>query len=164
MCLVAQSCLTLCNSIDCRPPGSSVHGDSSGKNTRVGSHSHLQEIFPTQGSNPGLPHCRWILYHLGNQGSTWILKWVACPYSRGSSQPRNRTGVSCFAGGFFTNRALPGMPNKVVVGNKIIFSLVLVNGLMYTDLFFNDFIYFWLHWVFIAAHGLSLVQWVGTTL
>ena len=120
----------------------------------VGCHALLQGIFPTQGSNPGRPHCRWILYHLGNQGSTWILKWVACPFSRGSSQPRNRTGVSCFAGRFFTNWALPGMPNKVVVGNKIIFSLVLVNGLMYTDLFFNDFIY-----LFLAALSLHCCIW-----
>ena len=49
---------------DCSPPGSSVHGDSPGKNTGVGCHALLLGIFPTQGSNPGLPHCRQILYHL----------------------------------------------------------------------------------------------------
>ena len=42
--------------------------DSSGKNTGVGSHSLLQGIFPTQGSNPGLLDCRQILYHLSHQG------------------------------------------------------------------------------------------------
>ena len=68
-CLVAQSCLTLCNPMDYSPPGSSVHGDSPGKNTGVGCHALLQGIFPTQGSNPGVPHCRWILYHLSRQGS-----------------------------------------------------------------------------------------------
>ena len=47
---------------DCSPPGSSVHGDSSGKDTGVGCHALLQGIFPIQGSNPGLPHCRRILY------------------------------------------------------------------------------------------------------
>ena len=52
----AQSCLTLCNFTDCSPPGSSVHGDFPGKNTGVGCHFLLQEIFPTQGSNPG-PLC-----------------------------------------------------------------------------------------------------------
>ena len=57
----------------------------------------------TQGSNPGLPHCRQILYQLGHQGSPRILQWVACPFSRASSQPRNRIGVSCFAGRFFTS-------------------------------------------------------------
>ena len=65
-----QSCPTLCNPMDCSPPGSSVHGDSPGKKTRVGCHALLQGIFPTQGLNPGLPHCRWILYHLSHQGSS----------------------------------------------------------------------------------------------
>ena len=56
--------------MDCSPPGSSVHGDSPGKNAGVGCHSFLQGIFPTQGLNPGLPHCRWILYQLNHQGSS----------------------------------------------------------------------------------------------
>ena len=43
--------------------------DSPGQNTGVGCHFLLQGIFPTQGSNPGLPHCRWVLYHLSHQGS-----------------------------------------------------------------------------------------------
>ena len=42
--------------------------NSPGKNTGAGSHSLLQEVFPTQGSNPALLHCRWILYHLNHQG------------------------------------------------------------------------------------------------
>ena len=67
LCLVAQSCTTLCDPMDCSPPGSSVHGDSPGKNTGVGSHALLQGIFPTQGLNPGLPHCRRILYHLSTR-------------------------------------------------------------------------------------------------
>ena len=62
-----QSCLTLCNPVNCSPRGSSVHGDSPGKNTGVGCHAFLQEIFPTQRPNPGLPHCRWILYRLSHQ-------------------------------------------------------------------------------------------------
>ena len=52
--LVAQLCLTLFDPMECSPPGSSVHGDSPGKNTGVGCHALLQGIFPTQGSNPGL--------------------------------------------------------------------------------------------------------------
>ena len=80
MCLVIQSCLTLCNSMNCSLPSSSVHGDSTGKNIGVGSHALLQGIFPTQGSNL---HCRWILYHLSHQGSPRILEWVAYPFSRG---------------------------------------------------------------------------------
>ena len=62
--LVTQSCLTLCDPIDDCLPGFSVHGDSPGKNTGVGCHALLQRIFPTQGLNPGLPHCKQILYHL----------------------------------------------------------------------------------------------------
>ena len=58
----------------CSPPGSSVHGDSSGKNTGVVCHALLKGIFPPQGSNPDLPHCRQILYHLSHQGSPRILE------------------------------------------------------------------------------------------
>ena len=61
--LVAQSCPTLCDPMDCNPPGSSVH-----------------EIFQAR-----------------------VLEWVAISFSRGSSQPRDRTRVSCTAGKFFTN-------------------------------------------------------------
>ena len=71
LCLVAQSCPTLCNPMDYSPPGSSVHGDFPGKNTGVGSHAFLQGIFPSQGSNPGLPHCRHFLYCLSHQGSPY---------------------------------------------------------------------------------------------
>ena len=67
--------------------------------------SLLQGIFPTQGSNPGLPHCRQILYQLSHQGSLRILEWVVYPFSRGSSWPRNWTRVSCIASIFFTSWA-----------------------------------------------------------
>ena len=65
LCLVAQSCLTLCDPVDCSPPGSSVHGILQAR----------------------------------------ILEWVAMPFSRRSSQPRDRTQLSCIAGGFFTDWA-----------------------------------------------------------
>ena len=58
-----------CNPVNSSPPGSSIHGIFPGKNTGVGCHFLLQVIFPTQGSNPGLLHCRWILCHLSHQGS-----------------------------------------------------------------------------------------------
>ena len=71
--IVAQSCLILCDpmdcSLDCSLPSSSVHGDSPGKNTGLGCHALLQGIFPTQGSIPGLLHCRRILCRLSPQGS-----------------------------------------------------------------------------------------------
>ena len=46
--------------------------DSPGKNTRVSTHSLLQGIFPTQGSNPGFLHCRQILYQLSCQGIPFV--------------------------------------------------------------------------------------------
>ena len=67
-------------------------------------------IFPTQGLNPGLLHCRRILYQLSHKGSPRILEWVAYPFFRGSSQPRNLTGIPCIAGGFFTNWAIRKAP------------------------------------------------------
>ena len=73
--------------------------------------SLLQGIFPTQGLNPGLSHCSQVLYHLSHRGSPRILEWVTYPFSRGSSQPRNWTGVSCIAGRFFTNWAIREAPN-----------------------------------------------------
>ena len=69
LCSVAQLCLTLCNPMDCSPPGFSVHGNSPGKNIRAGCHALLQGIFPTQESNRGLLHCRRILNQLSYQGS-----------------------------------------------------------------------------------------------
>ena len=53
--------------------------------TGVGSLFLLQGIFPTQGLNPGLPHCRQILYQLSHKGSPRILEWVAYPFSSQSS-------------------------------------------------------------------------------
>ena len=69
LCLVFQSCSILCDPTDCSPPGSSVYRDYPGKDTGVGCHALLQGLFPTQGLNPGLPHCRRILYCLSHQGS-----------------------------------------------------------------------------------------------
>ena len=80
--------------------------DSPGQNTGMCRLSLLWRIFPTQGWKPGLPHCRQILYHLSHRGSPRILERVAYPFSSGSYQPRNGTGVSCTAGRFFTNWAI----------------------------------------------------------
>ena len=88
------------------PQGPYSPWNSPGQNTGVGSISLLQGIFPTQESNPGLLHCRWILYQLSHKGSPRTLEWVAYPFSSGSSRPRNWTRVSCIAGEFFTNWAI----------------------------------------------------------
>ena len=55
------------------PGKQGTHGDSPGKNTGVGCHALLHGIFPTQGSNPGLLHCRQILYHLKPPGKSMSL-------------------------------------------------------------------------------------------
>ena len=62
-----KSCPTLFDPMNC----SLCPWDSPGKSTGVDCHFLLQEIFPTQISNPGLPHCRQMLYHLSHQGSSW---------------------------------------------------------------------------------------------
>ena len=72
-----------------QPHGLYSSWNSPGQHTGVGNISPLQEIFPTQGLNPGLPHCRRILYQLSHKGSLRILEWVAYPFSSSSSQPRN---------------------------------------------------------------------------
>ena len=64
---VAQSCPTLFDPMDCSLSGSSVHGIFQ---ARVDCHFLLQGIFPTQESNPGLPHCRQTLYRLSHLGSS----------------------------------------------------------------------------------------------
>ena len=80
------------------PHGSHSPWNPPGQNTGVGSLSLLQGLFPTQGLNPGLPHCRRTLYQLNHMGSP--LEWGSFPFSRESSQPRDRTEASCIAGGF----------------------------------------------------------------
>ena len=74
---VAQSCLTLCDPIDCP-------WNSPGQNTGVGSLSLLRGIFPIQELNSGLSHCKWILHQLSHHGNPRILEWVAYPFSSGS--------------------------------------------------------------------------------
>ena len=68
---VAQSCLTLCD-----PRDYTVHGILQARILEWGAYSLLQGIFTTQGLNPGLPHCRQILYQLSHKGSP-IPGWVA---------------------------------------------------------------------------------------
>ena len=167
LCLVIQLCPTLCNPTDYNTPGSSGHGDSLGKKTGVSCHALLPRIFPTQGSNPGLLHCRWILYHLSQQGfmillllllscfsHVWlcnpmdcslpgfsvhgvfqarILKWVAIPFSRRSSQPGHQTQVLHTAGRFFmvqaTREALTPIQWIVLVINNTSIYLLFLNNI-----------------------------------
>ena len=100
--------------IDREAWGAAVHGVAKSW-TRLSdwnelSLSLLQGIFPTQGPNPGLSHCRQILYQLNHKGSQRILEWVAYSFSSRSFWPRNGTGVSCIADRFFTNWAIREAP------------------------------------------------------
>ena len=85
-----ESCSVMSDSLG--PHGLYSAWNSPGRNTGVGSLSLPQGIFPTQGSNPGLPHCRRILYQLSHKEGPRILEWIAYPFSSGSSRPRNWTG------------------------------------------------------------------------
>ena len=84
-----------------------------GQNTGVSSLSLLQGIFPTQGLNPGFPHCRQILSPAEPQGKPKNTGVVADPFSRGSSRPRNWTRVSCITGEFFTNWGTEEAPKEL---------------------------------------------------
>ena len=102
------------------PHGLYSQWNSPDQNTGMGSLSLLQGIFPTQGSNPDLLHCRQILYQLSHKGSPRILEWVAYPFSSGSSWPRNWTRISCTGGGFFTNWAPRGTHMNVINSVKFV--------------------------------------------
>ena len=67
--LVSESCMTLCDPMDCSPQSSSVHGALQARIVEWVAISLLQGIFLIQVSNPGLPHCRQTPYHLSHQGS-----------------------------------------------------------------------------------------------
>ena len=86
---------------------------SPSQNTGVGSLSLLQGIFPTQGLNPGLLNCRWILYQLSHKGSPRTLELVAYAFSSGSSWLRNQTGASCIASGCFNQLSYQGSTNSL---------------------------------------------------
>ena len=94
---INESCSIVSNYL--QPYGLYSPWNFPGQNTGVASLSLLQRVFSTQGLNPGIPHCRQILYQLSHKGSPRIMHWVAYPFSSGSSW------VSCIAGGFFTNWA-----------------------------------------------------------
>ena len=108
--VMSESCSVVSNSL--QPHGLYSAWNFLVQNTEVGSLACLQGIFLTQESNPGLPHCRQIDYQLSHKGSPRILEWVAYPFCRGSSWPRNRTRVYCIAGGLFHNWAIREAPKQ----------------------------------------------------
>ena len=114
-CMCDKSSLTLCDPMDCSPPGSSVHEDSPGKNTRVGCHAPLQGIFSTQGSNPGLLHFRWILYHLSHQGSP--IFWKQHSKYKGSQMEHQFIKIMNFIVKYKSSMQMPGRNIHPSIGN-----------------------------------------------
>ena len=115
--LVSQSCLTSCNSTDL--PGSSPW-DSPGKNTGVGCHSHLQGIFETQGSNPGLLHCRQNLYYLIHQGSSCLMhipQWIDS-YPMRTKYDQKFSGSQKWRASWWTHRKNDAKGNKIQGSEK----------------------------------------------
>ena len=108
-----------------------VHGILYARIPESGNLFLLQGIFLTQGSNPGVPHFKQILYQLSYKGSPRILEWGAYPFSSGSSWPRNLTGVFCIAGIFFTNWPI----RETLYQNlSITWSFFLENEAIYQDI------------------------------
>ena len=111
--------------------------NSPGQNTEVGSHSILQGIFPTQGLNPGFPHCRQILYQQSHKGSPKILELVVHVFSSGSSWPGMQPGLPALQAdslaielsGYNKPRedikADITLPAKVCIVKAIVFSVVM---------------------------------------
>ena len=99
--LVAQLCQTLCDPMDCSPPGSSVRVIFQARILEWVAMPSSRGSSQPRDRRAGLPHCTQILYYVSHQGRPRILEWVAYPFSRES--PRNQTRVSCIAGRFFTS-------------------------------------------------------------
>ena len=113
LCLVIQLCITLCDPMDCSPPGSSIHGDSEYWNVLPCSPSG---DLPNSGTEPRSPTLQVDSLPSEPLGKPQILEWVAYPFSRGTFWPRNWTRVSCIANGFFTSRTTrEALDNSVVV-------------------------------------------------
>ena len=94
--------------------------NSPGQNTRVGSLSLLQGTFPTQGSNPGLPYCRQILYQLSHQGRPRILEWVAYPFSSDLPNP----GIKLVCPALQADSLPTELPGKTYVHMQMLIGVV----------------------------------------
>ena len=118
--VAAQSCMTICDPMDCSPPGSSVHGTLQARILEWGampsSRGSSQARDWTQVSNI----TGRFFYQLSHRGSSRTLEWVDYPFSRGSFQPRNQTGVSCIAGDSLPAE-LPGKPHISTGSTQILF-------------------------------------------
>ena len=136
---VSQSCLTLCNPMDY-----TVHGILQVRILERVAFPVSRRSSQPRDWNPGLLHCRWILYQLSHKGSPRILGWVGYPFSSGSSGPRNRTGVSFIAGGSFTNWAIIDWMVIPPKGKYLPQPPEPMNAALFVKMFFGDMIQ-WKH-------------------
>ena len=120
LCSVTQSCLTLCDSLGCRPPGSSVHGILQAQILEWVVMPSPRGIFPTQGSNPGLLNCRWILHCLSRQGGPYLQKTKS--YKKNGQNTNQTTAPNFKKIGW--GRAEKRREEKVITYNQM-FSLAL---------------------------------------
>ena len=164
LCLVAQSCPTLCNPMDCSLPGCSVHGDSPGKNTGVGCHALLLEFSQPRAWTPvsriaSRFFAVWEVDSLPSEPprksrNTGVGSLSLLP---GSSQPRNRTGVSWLQVDSLPAQ-LPGKPTcSLLIGQispffsllTLSFAFLVIFSLMCTQSCFKDIVikpYERVHW------------------
>ena len=149
LCLVTQSCLTFCNPVDCSPPGSCPWGFSRQEywsglpcsppadlpNPEIEPKSPTLQVDSLPSEPPGKPIIIWkwkwlshvwlcnpldyCIFHGIHQAK--ILEWVAVSFSRGSSQPRDRTQVSRIGGRLCTNWATREAPIIIWLGPKFFF-------------------------------------------
>ena len=113
---VSQSRSVVSDSL--RPHGLHSPWNSPGQNAGVGSLSLLQGIFPTQGSNPGLPHYRWILYQLRRKGSPRILEWVAYPSPSPGIKPGSPALQAILNQLSYEESPTPAVSSKNITENK----------------------------------------------
>ena len=129
------SVVSLCDPMNCTPPGSSVQAPLvlQARILEWVAMPSSRVIFPTQGSNPGLLHCRQILYCLSHQRSPRILEWVAIPFFRVSSWPRIEHGSPAFQADSLPSKPKGVRVNKTCTDNC--FNWVMDTGCCYSILF-----------------------------
>ena len=150
LCLVIQLCPSLWNPMEYSLPGSSAHGSSPGKNTGVSCSVLLQGIFPNQGSHPGLPYWKWILYQLSPREAQEY--WCGQPTPSPGDLPD--LGIELGSPALQADSLPAELPRKTLfisLGNhKFVFYIC--NSVLYISLFvsfFKNSTHKWYHMIFV---------------